>query len=141
MRHFALARMDETLLERAGLDEAVRLSGGVFREMAHILQRGIDNALARTINQVELPDVAWAAAQIRTGFRRLLTNDQYRLLLQVRADNEMLQPDKLGQLFHILAVLEYSNGETWCDVHPVLNPLLDDIAPLLTEQSSDEHGT
>jgi hypothetical protein len=26
-------------------------------------------------------------------------------------------------------------------VHPVLNPLLDNIAPLLTEQSSDEHGT
>ena len=139
MRHFVLARMDEPLISRKALDETVRLSGGVFREIAHILQRSIDNALAREDTRVETQDVAWAAAQIRSGFRRLLNNNDYRLLLDIRATNEMRHPDKLGLLLHLMAALEYSNGENWCDVHPALVPLLDEIASILTtEEDSGE---
>jgi hypothetical protein len=140
MRHFVLARMDKALITREALNEAVRLSGGVFREIAHILQKSIDNALARNDSQVQPEDVAWAAAQIRSGFRRLLNDDNYRLLLGVRATNEMRQPDKLSHLFHLMAILEYSNDENWCDVHPALDPLLDDIAPTLLNNHKPEEA-
>ncbi len=140
MRHFVLARMDEALITREALNEAVRLSGGVFREIAHILQKSIDNALARDDSHVQPEDVVWAAAQIRSGFRRLLNDDDYRLLLDVRATNEMRQPDKISHLFHLMAVLEYSNAENWCDVHPTLDPLLDDIAPTLPGNQKAEEA-
>ncbi|HOT92161.1 MAG TPA: AAA family ATPase [Anaerolineae bacterium] len=132
MRAFVLARMADTLIAGDALDEAVRNSGGVFREIAHILQRAIDNALARKAAQIELQDVAWATAQIRSGFRRLLTQEDYRWLLEVRRNNDVLHPEHLGPLFHVLAILEYANGETWCDVHPALDPLLDEIAGQMT---------
>ncbi len=133
MRALALARMDDALIDPDALDEAVRTSGGVFREMAHVVQRAIDNALARADDRVKVEDVAWAASQIRSGFRRLLADEDYRLLLDVRSSNEMRRPGKLGPLFHLLAVLEYTNGENWCDVHPALDPLLDEVAPTLEE--------
>jgi hypothetical protein len=128
MRAFVLARMTDTLITDAALDETVKNSGGVFREIAHIMQRAIDNALARKAECIEPEDVAWAAAQIRSGFRRLLRQDDYRLLLDVRAHNEIRSPERLAALFHLLAVLEYTNGENWCDVHPALDPLLDEAA-------------
>lgn len=128
MRAVVLARMADTLISDEALDEAVKNSGGVFREIAHILQRAIDNALARKAANIDREDVAWATAQIRSGFRRLLRQDDYRLLLDVRAHNEIRSPEKLAGLFHLLAVLEYTNGENWCDVHPALDPLLDEVA-------------
>jgi len=127
MRHFVLARMDEALITRPALNEAVRLSGGVFREIAHILQKSIDNALARNDDRVQPEDIDWAAAQIRSAFRRLLGDEEYHHLLEVQATNEMRHPDRLGPLFHLMAALEYSNGENWCDVHPALEPLLDEV--------------
>lgn len=128
MRAFVLARMTDTLIAGDALDEAVKNSGGVFREIAHILQRAIDNALARQSARIERVDVAWATAQIRSSFRRLLTQEDYQLLQDVREHNEVRYPERLGPLFHLLAVLEYTNGENWCDVHPALDPLLDEMA-------------
>ncbi len=140
MRAFVLARMADTLITDDALDEAVKNSGGVFREIAHIMQRAIDNALARKAEYIELEDVAWAAAQIRSGFRRLLRQDDYRLLLDVRAHNEIRSPERLAALFHLLAVLEYTNGENWCDVHPALNPLLDEAAAQPAPSAADAQG-
>jgi hypothetical protein len=45
----------------------------------------------------------------------------------------MRHPDRLMPLLQMLAVLEYTNGETWCDVHPVLDELLDAL-PAETEK-------
>lgn len=128
MRAFVRARMADTLIAGDALDGAVTNSGGVFREIAHITQRAIDNALARNAGRIESEDVAWATAQIRSGFRRLLSQEDYRLLRDVRAHNEIHSPERLAPLFHLLAVLEYTNGENWCDVHPALDPLLDEAA-------------
>lgn len=32
--------------------------------------------------------------------------------------------EKIGHLLHNLSVLEYMNDETWCDVHPTLEKLM-----------------
>jgi hypothetical protein len=133
MRHFVSRRMDDALIAPEALDEAVRLSGGVFRELAHLIQDAINNALALGRARVEADNVSWAGAQIRSSFRRLLSDQQYRVLLEVRATNEMRQPEKLGPLFHLRAVLEYNAEGNWCDVHPALDPLLDEVAPTLTQ--------
>lgn len=131
MRHFVLARMADALIDETALTEAAKMSGGLFREMAHLMQKAIDHALARDGARITKEDVTRAVAQIRSDFRRQLDDEAYRLLLDVRKSNEMRHPDKLAPLFHNLAVLEYLNDESWCDVHSALHPLLDEIAPTL----------
>lgn len=137
MRHLGLVRMNEALISSEALDAAIQASGGVFREMTLLMQRSIDNALNRDGRQVELEDVRRTMAQRRSEFRRLLSDDDYRLLLAVRTSNEMRHPDKLAALLHLLAVLEYNGEDNWCDVHPVLHPLLDELAATL---GKDEAG-
>lgn len=128
MRGFVLARMDDQLIADDALNEAVRMSGGVFRELAYIMQKSIDRALGQGHDKVQKNNVISAAAHIRSQFRRLLTSTDRQFLLSVRESNEMRDPDKLMPLLHLLAVLEYANDESWCDTHPVLDPLLDEVA-------------
>jgi hypothetical protein len=40
-------------------------------------------------------------------------------------NNEIRGIEKIGHLLHNLSVLEYMNDETWCDIHPTLEELLE----------------
>jgi len=124
MREFIFKRLDESLIEPEALDAAVELSGGIFRELAFVMQLSISHALEHGTSRIEKEDVRQAETRIRSDFRRILTSRDYELLREVRDTNEMRNVDELGDLLHILAVMEYTNDENWCDVHPALRPLL-----------------
>jgi len=126
MRGFVLSRMDDQLITDDALNLAVRMSGGLFRELARIIQDSILDALSKGKAQVEKEHVSWATAQIRNEFRRLLTSDNRRFLLKIRQNQEMCDPDRLMPLLHLLAV--FCDKENKCDTHPVLDPILDDLA-------------
>jgi len=124
MQSFVHARMEESLIESEALQAAVDLSGGVFREMAFVMQLTASHVIERGSNRIEVVDVERAKSRIRSDFRRILTDEDYELLKEVRTSNEMRSVDKLADLLHTLAVLEYTNDENWCDVHPSLRKLL-----------------
>jgi hypothetical protein len=128
MRMFVHKRMDPDLIAPEALDVAIRFGGGVFREMCRVMRIAVGRALAAGRSCIELEDVDWAAAEIRNEYRRILTDDQRDMLRQVCQHNRLSQPDKLGPLLQMLAVLEYRNKENWCDVHPALVELLDEDA-------------
>ena len=71
-------------------------------------------------------DVEWAAAEIRNEYRRILDKEDLKLLKKVSENNRMEYNERLRPLLQLLALLEYRDGENWCDVHPVLRKLLDD---------------
>jgi hypothetical protein len=123
MQEFVWRRLNPDLISPRALNEAIRVSGGVFREMARVMRSSIRQA--RRDKKIELDHVRSAAAEIRGEYRRLLTAEQRTLLKKVYADNRLDDPDKIAPLLQILAILEYANGEPWCDVHPALVPLLD----------------
>lgn len=100
---------------------------GVFRELVRVTRTAIGRARRRK-SIVEVADVEWAQAEIRNEYRRILDADDQRLLGAVRQHNQLEQQEGLGRLLQLLAVLEYCNDENWCDVHPVLNKLLDEKA-------------
>lgn len=127
LRMFVHKRMSPDLITDDALEMAVRMSGGVFRELAWVMRHAIDRAIAAGRGRVEPVDVAGAAAEIRGEYRRILSAEQRRLLQRVRGHNRMEEPDKLAPLLQILAALEYANGEPWCDVHPALEALLDEM--------------
>ena len=124
MREFVFRRMDEALIEPQALDTAIALSGGVFREMAFIMQLAASHAAEQDSPRIREADVRKAESRIRSDFRRILNEEDRRLLREVQATNEMQNVEKLAPLFHILAAIEYTNDENWCDVHPALRPLL-----------------
>lgn len=124
MREFVLKRMAESLVEPQALDEAIRLSGGIFRELCYVMQTAIARAALNKADRVAAADVHEAESRIRNAFRRILTADDRDVLRQVWQSCELRDPERLASLLHLLAVIEYRNQENWCDVHPALAPLL-----------------
>jgi hypothetical protein len=125
MREFVHKRMEGSLIATDALDEAIRLSGGIFRELSRVMQMAASRAALREADQIELEDVREAESRIRNDFRRMLTADDRAVLRQVWQTCELRDPERLGPLFHLLAAIEYKNSENWCDVHPALAPLLE----------------
>ncbi|OGO24152.1 MAG: hypothetical protein A2Y54_04135 [Chloroflexi bacterium RBG_16_51_16] len=126
LRRFVHVRMDQKLLDDNALNQAITYSGGVFREMARIMRTAIGRARRRKGNCLNGEDVEWAATEIRNEYRRILDKEDLKLLKRVVETNRLEYNDRLTPLLQLLALLEYRNGENWCDVHPVLRKLLDD---------------
>lgn len=124
LEEFVKKRMVSTLIADDALTEAITMSGGVFREMARLMREAIGNADIAGRTQIEVADVNEAAATMRRDYWRTLSSTDRALLREVRDSNRLDAPEKLTHLLRALAVLEYENGGTWCDIHPVLLDLL-----------------
>lgn len=125
LRRFVQTRMDPILIDNDALEEAITSSGGVFREMARIMRTSVGRARRRRAPKVEGVDVDWATTEIRNEYRRILDKDDIELLKVVHQKNHLEYDDRLRPLLQLLAILEYRNGENWCDVHPVLRRLVE----------------
>jgi hypothetical protein len=126
MRRFAFLRMDPKLIDGQALEDSITYSGGVFREMARIMRTAIGRARRRRVAKVESIDVEWATTEIRNEYRRILDKNDLAFLKKVHEHNRLEYNDRLRPLLQLLAILEYRNGENWCDIHPVLRRLLNE---------------
>jgi hypothetical protein len=124
LRRFAYLRMDPNLIDSSALEEAITYSGGVFREMARIMRTAIGRARRRKATTLQGVDVEWATTEIRNEYRRILDKEDLEILKNVHEHNRLEYNDRLRPLLQLLALLEYRNGENWCDIHPVLRKLL-----------------
>jgi hypothetical protein len=118
--------MDARLIEDQALEDAITYSGGVFREMARIMRTAIGRARRRTVGRIECVDVEWATTEIRNEYRRILDKNDLQFLKRVHEHNRLEYNERLRPLLQLLAILEYRNGENWCDIHPVLRRLLNE---------------
>jgi len=126
LESFVTKRMDLNLINPNALQQAITYSGGVFREMARIMRTALGQARRRKTARVEIEDVEFAATEIRNEYRRILEKEDIEILKKVQIDNRLEYNDRLTPLLQLLALLEYRDGENWCDVHPVLRSLLND---------------
>lgn len=126
MRRFVRVRMDPRLIEEQALEDAITYSGGVFREMARIMRTAIGSARRRGASRVEGADVEWATTEIRNEYRRILDKNDIQFLKRIHEYNRLEYNERLRPLMQLLAILEYRDGENWCDVHPVLRKLLNE---------------
>ena len=125
LRRFVFVRMNPCLIDGLALEEAISYSGGVFREMARIMRTAIGRARRRKAAKVEIIDVEWASTEIRNEYRRILDEGDLEILRRVHKQNRLEYDDRLRPLLQLLAILEYRNGENWCDIHPVLRRLIE----------------
>lgn len=124
MSSFIFHRMKEDLIEPDACKYAIKMGAGVFRETARIMQICADNAIASGRISIIKDDVVRAESEIRSDFKRMLTSEDYVILKSVCENNEMHGIEKIGHLLHNLSILEYMNDETWCDIHPTLEKLI-----------------
>ena len=126
MRKFINLRMSPTLIDENARELAIHYSGGVFREMARVMRTSIGHARRRGAKKVELSDVEWSATEIRNEYRRILDKPDLQLLKKIEQTKKLEYVDRLRPLLQLLAILEYRDGENWCDVHPALRRLFND---------------
>ena len=126
LKQFVHVRMTPELADDTALEAAITYSGGVFREMARIMRTAIGRARRRRASRLDCSDVEWAATEIRNEYRRILDKEDLKLLKKVSENNRLEYSERLRPLLQLLALLEYRDGENWCDVHPVLRKLLND---------------
>jgi hypothetical protein len=125
LRRFVHVRIDTNLVDSLALEDAITYSGGVFREMARIMRTAIGRARRRKAGKVDIADIEWATTEIRNEYRRILDKEDIEILKKVHNQNRLEYDGRVRPLLQLLAVLEYRNGENWCDVHPVLRRLLE----------------
>jgi len=126
LRRFTHVRMEPGMIEEQALEEAITYSGGVFREMARIMRSAIGRARRRQASRIESADIEWAATEIRNEYRRILDRNDLAYLRRIHEHNRLEYHERLRPLLQLLAILEYRDGENWCDVHPVLRKLLNE---------------
>jgi len=124
MRTFVYRRMKKELIEPEALDFAIKMSGGVFREGARIMQIAADSAIENERGRILKEDVERAEREIRSDFKRILKSGDYNALNEISKSNDIRGIEKIGHLLHNLSVLEYENEENWYDIHPTLEELL-----------------
>lgn len=126
MKKFIDLRISPDLITDKARDLAIHYSGGVFREMARVMRTSIGHARRRGASQVDETDVEWSAIEIRNEYRRILDKSDLQLLKTIDRTKKLEYVDRLRPLLQLLAILEYRDGENWCDVHPALRKLFDD---------------
>jgi hypothetical protein len=126
MGQFVHQRMNPDLIDKRALKDAIACSGGVFREMARIMRSAIGRARRRDADFVDSTDIDWAATELRNEYRRILDKNDILLLKKINRTNRLEYNDRLRPLLQLLAILEYRNGDNWCDVHPVLRRIVDE---------------
>ncbi len=125
LRKFIDLRMSSSLISPEALDLSIYYSGGVFRELARVMRTSIGHARRRGATQVEAEDVEWTASEIRNEYRRILDKEDLKLLRTIHKTKRLEFVGRLRPLLQLLAILEYRDGENWCDIHPTLRKLLD----------------
>ncbi len=126
MKDFVLKRMSPDLMVDDALKHAITISGGVFREMARIMRRSASKASARGEDKIEMIDVQKTESDFRNEFRRMLQIDDYRELKEIYETRRLEVSEERAKLLHNLSILEYQNDNNWCDVHPIVTPLIEE---------------
>jgi hypothetical protein len=126
MTEYVDRRMNLSLIDKDALNTAIRYSGGVFREMARIMQMACNYAVADGEDKLSVKQIEQAAGEIRNEYRLFLTEDQYSRLRKCRETRELRNSDQFKDLLGNLSLLEYRNKENWCDVNPIVLPLIEE---------------
>jgi hypothetical protein len=126
LKDFVYKRMDESLIEEDALKSAIEKSGSVIRDMARIIRESCIKALNRKRNKINADLINESISNLRNDFGRMLSERYYRVLKKVRGDKMAGSEDIDMELLQNQSVLEYLNKERWCNINPIVLPLLED---------------
>lgn len=124
LRDLALRRADESLFAPGSLEKASELSGGLLSDYVRMLQNAFLQALVDQVPQATAKMVESAASEIRNDYLRLLGEPHYKVLNAALEQHRVVNETAVQESFQNRSLLEYKNDVDWCDVHPIVKPLL-----------------
>lgn len=124
-RRLAREQLTETdVFELSALEKIIEVSGGLLRDLVHLVNRAIRAAL-RTSSTIITSDIAnTASTELRREYEVTLTTRRVEELIHVRQRGEPSgTSDVSADLLLSNYVLPYSNGRVWFEPHPILSGL------------------
>ena len=121
----AKKRIDmKTLFEEGVVDYLAEECGGMLRDFIRLLAYAIEMAQARgvktPINQ-KLAEQAFR--RLVNEYGRMVPDEHFELLAKVAKYKKARNDAQHQSMLYNLSVLEYMNGNRWCDVHPAIREL------------------
>lgn len=118
------ARMADQLILPAARNQILQASGGLMRTLVRLMQRAAVNAIAAGRAEIGPESVEVAINEERADYIAGLTRADYQVLYDRHLDKQLSADEPVLRMLQTRALLEYANGEPWCDVHPVALPLV-----------------
>lgn len=118
-------RVEPYLIDVEAVDLAVRMSGGLPLTLVQLVQSAVLHAMAAGQDRVGLAQMHSAVVQLRNDYRGTLRPEDYGELRNVHRTRTFVNSERAREFLANLSLLEYNDGEPWCDVHPILLPLLE----------------
>jgi hypothetical protein len=125
LRRIAINRMDASLILSDALNLAVAMSGGLPLTLVQLIQSAANLALSRGQKVIDESSVQAAITEIHNDYQALLEPRHYQTLRRYHQSKWLVNEDEVREVLHNLSLLEYANDERWCDVHPIVLPLLE----------------
>ena len=115
-------RAENRLFAPEAKDLLITHSGGLIRSLISLIQRAASEAYIEDSTIITEAHVQQAINQQKGDFIAMLESKDYPLLFARHTDQRLTSDDDIQNLLQSLALLEYENGELWCDVHPIILP-------------------
>ena len=128
LKALVIKRTNAELIEAAALDYLVAMCGGIPSHLIQLVQNAVLFARQRDENarQITLADAKAAAKEMRDEMIIGLSSQEWDLLWARHQDHAPVNEPAMQRLFYKSALVEYTNDEPWCDVHPLLLGILTD---------------
>lgn len=97
-------------------------SGGLIRTLIGLIQSAASRAIIEKNDKINKAQVEHAINRQKGDFIAMLESKDYPLLSNLHKDKQLTSDNDTQTLLQSLALLEYDNGELWCDVHPIILP-------------------
>lgn len=117
--------IDPSLVEDEALQSLARLSGGVTREFGQLLARAAIVAFYDKADRIDLGAVEQAATDARIELERATQDRDIRARLRAVHTTHRMDTELDHRLLNRNMVIEYVNGTSWYDVHPLLAGAVD----------------
>ncbi len=121
-----LQRLDlkiSDVFEPGGLEALTEASGGLLRDLIHLVNRGIRWTLRNERGRLGKRAVRAAIEEVSKEYEITLNTLRVEELMHVRKHGEPSGAERANDLLLDGYVLPYSNGRVWFEPHPILRGL------------------
>jgi hypothetical protein len=112
----------DSVFEPDALEALISASGGLLRDLIHLVNRAVRNALAENRSIIQMGSANASIEEIRKEYEITLNTRRVTELLHVREHGEPSGSDDVSKdLLLWDYVLPYANGKVWFEPHPILS--------------------
>ena len=127
LRRLVWARAEARLVEPEALELVIRANGGIPSRLVFLMRASALYALERDeqAGVITVDDARNAIQELRREIEVTLTRNDLKVLRERHRDRKLTNDTDEQRLLYNGSLVEYSDGDVWCDAHPALWPLLE----------------